>query len=123
MQINHSIKLVALCLGVVFTLSNGVSAAARNGNKLNLFALAANPSGSVVSATVTRVGSDFQISWTITGDVSTVKIKEGTSPEQIENQVAEVTGITSTTISGLDLTQRHYFRVRGGSDDGVLAAD
>ena len=53
MQINHRFKLVALCLGVVFTLSNGVSAAARNGNKLNLFALAANPSGYVVSATVT----------------------------------------------------------------------
>jgi protein-tyrosine phosphatase len=123
MQINYRFKLVALCLGVVFTLSNGVSAAAPIGNKLNFFALAANPSGSVVSATVTRVGSDFQISWTITGDVSTVKIKEGTNPEQIENLVAEVTGITSTTISGLDLTQRHYFRVRGGSDDGVLAAE
>lgn len=124
MQINHRIKLVALCLGVVFTLSsNGMSATALNGKAPNLFALVANPSGSVVSATVTRVGSDFQISWTTTGDVSTVKIKEGTSPEQIENQVAEVTGITSTTITGLDLTQRHYFRVKGGSDDGVIAAE
>ena len=123
MQINHRIKLVALCLGVVFTLSNGVSATSAVGNEHNFFALVANPLGSVVSATVTRVGSDFQISWTITGDVPTVSIKEGTSPEQIENQVAEVIGITSTTITGLDLTQRHYFRVKGGSGDGVIAAE
>src|SRR6266567_6742202 len=124
MQINQLIKLVALCLGVVFTLNSiGVGATARNGNQPNSFALAANPSGFVVSARLTRVGSDFQISWTITGDVSTVKIKEGTNPEQIENLVAEVNGITSTTISGLDLTQRHYFLVTGGSDDGVIAAE
>jgi hypothetical protein len=123
MQINHRIKLVALCLGVVFTLSNGVGATSAVGKEHNFFALVANPLGSVVSATVTRVGSDFQISWTIAGDVPTVSIKEGTSPEQIENQVVEVTGITSTTITGLDLTQRHYFRVRGGSGDGVIAAE
>jgi hypothetical protein len=55
--------------------------------------------------------------------VAKVKIKEGTSPENIENQVAEVTGITSMTITGLDLAQRHYFRVKGGSGDGVTAAE
>jgi hypothetical protein len=37
---------------------------------------AAPPPGSVVSATVTRVGSDFQISWTTTGEVQTVRIDQ-----------------------------------------------
>jgi protein-tyrosine phosphatase len=83
----------------------------------------ADSPGSIVSVTVTRVGSNFQISWTITGTVSMVRIKEGTDPEYIDNQVAEVTGITSTTISGLDPSQRHYFRVKGGSGDGVIAAE
>ena len=108
---NHFLNSIVSCglfLSVGLTLTPGASA---------------DSPGSVGSATVTRVGSDFQISWTITGDVSTVKIKEGTSPEQIDNQVAEVTGITSTTITGLDLTQRHYFRVKGGSGDGVIAAE
>lgn len=36
--------------------------------------------GSVVAATVTRVGSDFQISWMIEGAVDQVKIQEGPSP-------------------------------------------
>src|SRR5690242_13102022 len=43
--------------------------------------------GSVVSATVTRVGSDFQVSWTTAGVVERVRIEEGTSPEQIGNLV------------------------------------
>jgi hypothetical protein len=51
--------------------------------------------GSVVSATVSRVGSNFQISWTTAGDVEKVKIDEGTSPEQIDNPVGEVSGIKS----------------------------
>ena len=81
-----------------------------------------NSGGSVVSATVARVGSDFQISWNTTGD-TTVRIIEGTSPDQIDNQIAEVSGITSTTVTGLDLTQRHYFRLKGGTGDGVIAAE
>ncbi|HKQ72253.1 MAG TPA: tyrosine-protein phosphatase [Blastocatellia bacterium] len=79
--------------------------------------------GSVVSATVTRVGAAFQISWTTTGDVSSVKIKEGVSPGHIENLVAKVSGITSTTVTGLDPNLRHYFHVKGGSGDGVIAAE
>ena len=113
MQINRRFKFGALFLLAALTLRTDASS----------FQPMVIQSGFVVSATVTRVGSDFQISWTATGDVSTVKIKEGTTPGQIENQVAEVTGITSTTISGLDLTQRHYFRVKGGSGDGVIAAE
>ncbi|HZS04169.1 MAG TPA: tyrosine-protein phosphatase [Blastocatellia bacterium] len=84
---------------------------------------AAPAPGSVISATVIRVGSDFQISWTTSGDVSQVKIMEGTSPEQIENHIAEASGITSVTVTGLDPNQRHYFRVRGESGDGVIAAE
>ncbi len=79
--------------------------------------------GSVVSATVTRVGSTFQISWTTTGDVEKVRIEEGTSPQQIENLVGEASGITIMTVTGLDPSQRHYFRIKGGSDDGVIAAE
>ena len=108
---NHFLNSM-VCCGLLLSVGLTLTPGAR-----------ADSPGSVGSATVTRVGSHFQISWTITGDVSTVKIKEGTSPEQIENQVAEVTGITSTTISGLDLTQRHYFRVKAGSGDGVIAAE
>ena len=95
---------------------------ARKTNSGN-FVTVENPSGSVVSATVTRVGSGFQISWIITGDVPTIRISEGTSPDQIDKPVAEVNSVTSTTITGLDLTQRHYFRVKGGSGDGVIAAE
>ena len=70
--------------------------------------------GSVVSATVTRVGGGFQISWTTTGDVDKVRIEEGTSPQQIENLVGEVSGITIMTVTGLDPSQRHYFRIKVG---------
>jgi protein-tyrosine phosphatase len=90
---------------------------------VGFMASAANSSSSVVSAEVTRVGSNFQISWATTGELSTVRISEGTSPDQIDNQVAEVSGITSTTVTGLDLNQRHYFRVKGGTGDGVIAAE
>src|SRR5262249_13701908 len=83
----------------------------------------ANLPGSVISATVTRVGGDFQISWVVTGDVSKVRIEEGVNPEQIENLVAELSGVTSTSVSGLDPNQRHYFRVKGGVGDGVIAAE
>src|SRR4030095_4803758 len=79
--------------------------------------------GSVVSATVTRVGSTFQISWTTTGDVEKIRIEEGTSPQQIENLVGEASGITIMTVTGLDPSQRHYCRIKGGSGDGVIAAE
>src|SRR4030095_714324 len=112
MQISRRIKVAAIFLAITTP-----------GSEASSFAPGVIDSGSVVSATVTRVGSAFQITWTTTGDVSTVKIKEGTTPEQIENQGADVAGGTSATISGLDLTQRHYFRVKGGSGDGVIAAE
>src|SRR5262249_17968758 len=79
--------------------------------------------GSVVGATVTRAGSSFQINWTTAGSVNQVKIFEGTSPEQIENPVAEPAGGTVVTGTGLDPTRRHYFRVKGGSGNGVIAAE
>src|SRR4051812_47448848 len=79
--------------------------------------------GAVVVATVTRVGSDFQISWTTTGDVDKVRIEEGTSAEQIHNPVGEVSGTTAMTVTGLDPNSRHYFRIKGGSGAGVIAAE
>lgn len=92
-----------------------------SGNRPALVSVSAQ--GSVISAMVSRVGSDFQISWTITGDVDKVKIEEGTSPQQIDNLVGEVSGITIMTVTGLDPSQRHYFRVKGGSGEGVIAAE
>lgn len=83
----------------------------------------ADKPGSLASATVTRVGNDFLISWTTTGAVNQVTIKEGTSPEQINNQVANVSGGTSTTVSGLDPNQRHYFAVQGHGNDKIIAAE
>src|SRR6185369_3938351 len=66
----------------------------------NMHALAtASAQGSIVSAAVTRVGSAFQISWTTMGDVDKVKIEEGTTPQQIENLVGEVSGITIITVT------------------------
>ena len=79
--------------------------------------------GSVVAAAVTRVGSDFQISWATIGDVEKVRIEEGISPEQINNLIAEVSGVTVKTVTGLDPTQRHYFRIKAGSGDGIIAAE
>src|SRR5262245_20664069 len=79
--------------------------------------------GSVVGATVTRTGSSFQINWTAAGEVNRVKIFEGTSPEQIENLIAEPAGVTVVTVTGLDPNGRHYFRVKGGSGNGVIAAE
>ena len=57
------------------------------------------------------------------GDVDKVKIEEGTTPQQIENLVGEVSGITIMTVTGLDPSRRHYFRIKGGSGDGVIAAE
>ena len=45
------------------------------------------------------------------------------SPEEIDNPVADVSGVSVKTISGLDPTKRHYFRVKGGSGDGVIASE
>jgi protein-tyrosine phosphatase len=90
----------------------------------NMHALASvSAQGSVVSATVTRVGSDFQVSWTTAGAVEKVKIEEGTTPQQIENLVGEASGVTIMTVTGLDPKERHYFRIKGGSGDGVIAAE
>src|SRR5438128_301410 len=100
MQVNYRrIRFAALLIAVVFSLSAAVGhlqADSSAGNALAgtspfnaaggrdfFFAPAPTPQGSVISATVTRVGSNFQISWTTTGDVTSVEIKEGTSPEQI----------------------------------------
>jgi protein-tyrosine phosphatase len=85
--------------------------------------LLAAPADSIVSATVTRIGSDFQITWAAAPDVGRVTIAEGTSPDAIDNPVADVTGISDALVTGLDPNRRHYFRVRGGSGDGVIAAE
>jgi protein-tyrosine phosphatase len=79
--------------------------------------------GSVVSGTVTRVGSSFQVSWITNGDVNKVKVEEGTSPEEIGNLIAEVSGSSAITVTGLDPNLRHYFRIKGGSGEGVIAAE
>lgn len=79
--------------------------------------------GAIVSATVTRVGDDFQISWAATGEVKRVKIKEGTSPEQINNHVADVSGATSALVTGLDPNRRHYFQVKGDGGEQIVAAE
>src|SRR2546423_1085410 len=139
MQINRRyIRFAALLIAMAFTLTTAVShlqADSSAGNALGVpsplntagssgpFTAASTLQDSVASVTVIRIGSDLQISWTTTGDVKKVKIKEGTSPEQIDNEVAEVSGITTMTVTGLDPNQRHYFRVKGGSGDGVIAAE
>src|SRR5262249_3453253 len=79
--------------------------------------------GSVVGAAVTRTGSSFQINWTTAGWVNKVKIFEGISPDQIENLVVEPAGVTVVTVTGLDPNSRHYFRVKGGSGNGVIVAE
>jgi protein-tyrosine phosphatase len=83
----------------------------------------ASSQGSVVSATVTRLGSDIQVSWTTAGIVEKVRIEEGTSPEQIGNMVGEASGVTVMTVTGLDPNQRHYFHIKGGSGAGIIAAE
>jgi len=83
---------------------------------------AAGPAG-VTGATVTRSGNDFVLTWTTSGPVPAVTIKQGTDPAVIETLVTTVTGGTSTTVTGLDPAQRHYFRVQGGSGDGTIAAE
>jgi protein tyrosine/serine phosphatase len=85
--------------------------------------LAAPIESSILSATVTRIGTDFQIAWTAAGDVSRVTIDEGTSPDEIVSRVADVSGVSVAIVTGLDPNQRHYFRVRGGSGEGVIVAE
>lgn len=123
-----AIKLLAslgLVAALLFTPAVGVAGSfGPNRSGANMHVLApVSAQGSVVAAMVTRVGSDFQISWTITGPVDKVRVQEGTSPGQIENLVGEVSGITVMTVTGLDPNQRHYFRIKGGSGDGVIAAE
>jgi protein-tyrosine phosphatase len=84
----------------------------------------ADPPGAITSATVTRIGNDFLLSWTITGEVDRVKIKEGSSPELIDHHVAEVSGVTYTTVTGLNPAERHYFELKGGSGgDKIITAE
>jgi len=109
--------LLGLVAGVFFTQSAMAAGAVGTNSSLD------NTQATVVSATVTRVGSNFQVSWTTAGDVDRVKVQEGTSPEQIDTTVGEVSGVTTITVTGLDPSQRHYFRVKGGSGDGVIAAE
>jgi len=129
LSIRHSAAEMLVSFGIVAALlftpaASDAGSIGPNRSLGNVHALASvSARGSVVSATVTRVGSDFQISWTTMGDVDTVKIEEGTTPQQIENLVGEVSGITIMTVTGLDPSQRHYFRIRGGSGDGVIAAE
>jgi protein-tyrosine phosphatase len=78
---------------------------------------------SILSATVTRIGTDFQIAWTAAGDVDHVTIDEGTSPEEIVNRVADVSDVSVAIVTGLDPNLRHYFRVRDGSGEGLIAAE
>src|ERR1051325_5745699 len=105
MQIKRRyIKFATVLIALAFTLTAAVGlqmADSSTGNALEVPS-PLNTAGSsgpftptstlqdfVVSATLIRIGSDLQISWTTTGDVKKVKIKEGTSPEQIDNEVAE----------------------------------
>ena len=95
MQINRGIKSRALFSVAVLTLSFAVGLVEADSSKgvselaygSGNFVTVENPSGSVVSATVTRVGSGFQISWVITGDVSTIRISEGTTVHTISSVV------------------------------------
>jgi protein-tyrosine phosphatase len=129
LPIRYSAPKLLVSFGIVaamlFTPAASVAGSfGPNRSGANMHVLApVSAQGSVVSATVTRVGSGFQISWTTTGDVEKVRIEEGTSPEQIENFVGEVSGITVMTVTGLDPNQRHYFRIKGGSGDGIIAAE
>jgi protein-tyrosine phosphatase len=129
LSIRHSAAelLVSFSLAAALLFTPAASDAGSfgmNRSLANMHALApVSAQGSVVSAAVARVGSGFQISWTTTGVVETVKIEEGTTPQQIENLVAEVSGITIMTVTGLDPSRRHYFRIKGGSGDGVIAAE
>lgn len=129
LSIRYSAPKLLVILGLVaallFTPAPGAAGSfGPNRSRANRHALAPVPTqGSVVAASVTRVGSDFHISWTTAGNVERVRIDEGTSPEQIENLVGEASGITAMTVTGLDPARRHYFRIKGGSGDGVIAAE
>ncbi|MFL6211920.1 MAG: tyrosine-protein phosphatase [Pyrinomonadaceae bacterium] len=83
----------------------------------------ADKPGSLVTASVTRVGNDFLISWTTTGEVQQVKISEGTSPDDIKHKVADVSGGTATTVTGLDPNQRHYFELKDTGGDRIITAE
>ncbi len=83
----------------------------------------ATEQGTVVSATAERAGTSFVLSWTTGGDVQRVTIFEGTSPDQIQNVVADTEGVASIVIEGLDPAARHYFRVKGGKGPGVITAE
>jgi len=61
----------------------------------------ADQPGSLVSATVTRVGNDFLISWTTTGEVKKVKIDEGTLHQRygsFENYANQALGISAAQL-------------------------
>ena len=129
LSIRYSAAELLVSFGLVATLlctpaASDAGSFGPNRSSGNMHALATvSAQGSIVSAAVTRVGSAFQISWTTMGNVDKVKIEEGTTPQQIENLVGEVSGITIMTVTGLDPNRRHYFRIKGGSGDGVIAAE
>jgi protein-tyrosine phosphatase len=129
LSIRHSAAEVLVSFGLAAALlftpaPSDAGSFGPNRSLSNRHALASvSAQSSVISAAVIRVGSDFQISWTTTGVVEKVKIEEGTTPQQIENLVGEVSGVTVMTVTGLDPSKRHYFRIKGGSGDGVIAAE
>lgn len=79
--------------------------------------------GTIESVAVVRSEAGFIVSWTVAGEVDGVTISEGTSPGEIVNQAAETSGSGPVTITGLDPQQRHYFRVKAGEGDGIVAAE
>lgn len=79
--------------------------------------------GEVVSAAVTRIGSSFQLAWSTVGEVVSVSIREGSNPAEIENPIATVNGTSILTVTGLDPSLRHYFRIKGGRGPGVIVAE
>src|SRR5262245_12938786 len=79
--------------------------------------------GRLVSLTLVRSAADFVLSWTTDGDVRSVKVFEGTSPDAIDQPVADVSDAASALVTGLDPAQRHYFRVKGGAGEGVVIAE
>ncbi len=64
--------------------------------------------------------NDLLLRWRDTAVSSTIHIYHSTNPEQINNFCKTVTDVPETSISGLDATRRHYFRLQfeGGDWNG-----
>lgn len=80
-------------------------------------------SGSITDVTLTRSGDDFQLSWTVQGDVPEVRIYTGTDPDALDDLAAIVTGADHVAITGLAPELRHYFRVRGDNGRGTVVGE